>query len=150
MLEVLELLVPEPMHSLGVGAGHLRTIDAGRPTLLFDEVDALFGRSGKDENNEDLRGLLNAGHRNGATIPRCVGATHEVKQFAVYCAVALAGLGDLPDTLMTRSVVVRMRRRRQGEQVQPFRYQLPAQNGHALRDELAGWATSVEGSVTDA
>jgi hypothetical protein len=115
-LEVLEDLVPAPMHVLSAStAAIFRTIEVEQPTLLLDEVDAIFGRRGKDDNNEDLRALLNAGHRIGATIPRCVGPSHEVRRFPVYAAVALAGLGDLPDTLMTRSVVIRMRRRAPGE-----------------------------------
>ncbi len=34
---------------------------------------------------------------------------------------ALAGIGDLPDTIMDRSVVIRMRRRAAGERVASFR-----------------------------
>lgn len=108
-LEVLELLVPQPLHALSASpAATFRTIEAERPTLLLDEVDAIFGHAHKDDENAALRALLNAGHRRGATIPRCVGPSHDVRRFPVYAAVALAGLGDLPDTLMSRSVIVRM------------------------------------------
>ncbi len=142
-LEVIELLAPDAMHALNASAPPIfRSIEKQRPTLLFDEVDALFGRRGKDDSAEDLRALLNAGHRTGATIPRCVGPTHEVAQFPVFAAVALAGLGDLPDTLMTRSIVVRMRRRAPSEHVAPFRYRIAAPDGHDLRDRLAGWVSA--------
>jgi len=146
VLEVLELLTPAPMHALNASAPAVfRTIENARPTLLLDEVDALFGKRGKDDSAEDLRALLNAGHRKGATIPRCVGPQHNVAHFPVYCAVALAGLGDLPDTLMTRSIVIRMRRRAPGERVEPFRYRVIAPQGHVLRDRLATWvATAME------
>ena len=40
------------------------------PTLLFDEIDTVFGPKAKD--NEEIRGLLNAGHRKGAVAGRCV------------------------------------------------------------------------------
>ncbi|WP_324276825.1 hypothetical protein [Blastococcus brunescens] len=46
-------------------AAIFRKIEMDRPTLLFDEVDAIFGRYGKDEDNESLRGLLNSGHARG-------------------------------------------------------------------------------------
>lgn len=151
VLEVLELLVPAPMHVLSASpAAIFRTIDSATPTLLFDEVDAIFGRRGKDDSNEDLRALLNAGHRRGATIPRCVGPSHEVRLFPVHAAVALAGLGDLPDTLMSRSVVVRMRRRAPGETIRPFRHRLARPAGNALRARLAAWAGTVEDAVRDA
>lgn len=150
-LEVLELLTPAPMSVLSASpAAVFRSIEADRPTLLMDEVDAIFNRRGSDDGAEDLRALLNAGHRKGATIPRCVGPRHDVARFGVYCAVAMAGLGDLPDTLMSRSVIVRMRRRAPGEHVEPFRRRLHAPAGHELADRLADWALSVAESVGDA
>lgn len=150
-LELLDLLTPAPMHVLSAStAAIFRSIDnIPPPTLLFDEVDTIFGKHGKGDDNEDLRGLLNAGHRNGAAIPRCTGPTHTVTMFPVYAAVALAGLGDLPDTLMTRSVVIRMRRRRPNEVVEPFRYRVHAPAGHELRDELAMWATEMFTRLTE-
>ena len=42
------------------------------------------------------------------------------RRFPAYCAVALAGLGWLPDTILSRSVIIRMRRKLPGEQVEPF------------------------------
>lgn len=149
--EVLDTLVPNPMHVLSASAAAIfRSIEAVRPTLLFDEVDALFGKRGADDSAEDLRALLNAGHRRGATIPRCVGPQHQVVMFPVYAAVCLAGLGDLPDTLMSRSVVIRMRRRAPDETVRPFRYREAVPVGHRLRDELARWAASVVDELRDA
>lgn len=150
-LEVLELLTPRPMHVLSASpAAVFRSIEAERPTLLMDEVDAVFGRRGSDDGAEDLRGLLNAGHRAGATIPRCVGPTHEVRRFPVFAAVALAGLGDLPDTLMSRSVIVRMRRRAPGEKVAPYRHRIHAPDGENLRDRIADWADTVAEQVAAA
>lgn len=145
LLEVLELLVPAPLHALSASpAAIFRTIAAERPTLLFDEVDAIFSTRGKDDASEDLRALLNAGHRAGATIPRCVGPRHEVTRFEVYAAVALAGLGDLPETLMTRSVILRMRRRAPQEQVEPFRHRQAAPEGRALGRALGEWAGGLD------
>src|SRR5262249_33509118 len=73
--------------------------------------------------NEDLRALLNSGHRRGAVAGRCVmrGSTVITEEIPSYSAVALAGLGWLPDTIMTRSVIVRMRRRAPDERIEPFR-----------------------------
>lgn len=140
VLEVLESLAPNPLHSLSASpAAVFRLIDAERPTLLCDEVDNLFGKSGRDDDNADLRGLLNAGHRRGATIPRCVGPRHEVHRFPVVAAVALAGLGDLPETLMSRAVIVRMRRRAPNEHIEPWRQRTVPPIGHLLRDRLAAW-----------
>ncbi len=144
VLEVLDLLVPESMFSLNASpAAIFRSLDQKQITLLFDEVDAIWSKRGKDDNHEDLRSLLNAGYKCGATIPRCVGHNHEVAHFKVYCAVALAGLGELPPTIMSRSVTIKMRRRTLNEHIEPFRTRKHASTGHALRDRLTDWAQSV-------
>src|SRR6185295_4617223 len=113
-LEVTELLVPRPVEAINVTPAYLfrKVADPqGRPTILFDEIDTVFGPKAKD--NEEIRGLLNAGHRKGAAAGRCVvkGKIVETEEIEAYCAVALAGLGSLPDTLLSRSIIVRMRRR---------------------------------------
>ncbi len=140
-LEVLDLLVTESMFSLNASpAAVFRTLADRQITLLFDEVDAIWSRRGKNDNHEDLRALLNAGYKRGACIPRCVGPKHEVMQFTVHCAVALAGLGDLPDTIMSRAIIIRMRRRGPNEHIEPFRTRSHEPEGHKLRVRLAAWA----------
>lgn len=152
-LEVSELLVPNPMHAVNATPAALfRAVKdlASRPTILFDEIDTVFGPKAKD--NEEIRGLLNAGHRRGAVAYRCVGegTRQKVEPFPAYAAVALAGLGDLPDTILTRSVVIRMRRRAPGEHVDPFRHRVHAKEGHQLREALAEWTTTVAGELQQA
>jgi hypothetical protein len=124
-------------------AAIFRTLAERQITLLFDEVDSIWSKRGRDDNHEDLRALLNAGYKTGASIPRCVGPKHEVVQFSVHSAVALAGLGDLPDTIMSRAIVIRMRRRRPDEHVEPFRSRKHEPEGHVLRERLAAWSESV-------
>jgi hypothetical protein len=146
-LEVSELLVPNPVEAVNVTPAYLfRKVGESEPTILFDEIDTVFGPKAKD--NEEIRGLLNAGHRRGAVAGRCVvkGRTVETEEIPAYCAVALAGLGGLPDTLLSRSVVVRMRRRAPGEQIEAYRRRLHAPEGNELRDRLAAWAVT---DVTD-
>ena len=142
-LEVSELLVPRPVEAVNTTPAYLfrKVSDPdGLPTILYDEIDTLFGPKAKD--NEEIRGMLNAGHRRGAVAGRCVtkGKIVVTEELPAYCAVALAGLGDLPDTLLTRAVVVRMKRRAPGEKVEPFRHRVHKDAGHALRDRLAAWA----------
>jgi hypothetical protein len=153
-LEVTEPLVPNPVLAVNVSPAYLfRKIgdeENGPPTVLYDEIDTVFGPKAKE--NEELRGLLNAGHRRGAVAGRCVvrGKSVFTEEIPAYAAVALAGLGDLPDTILTRSVQVRMRRRAPGERVEPFRPRLYESEGHALRDRLAAWALRVHDVVDGA
>ncbi|WGJ86077.1 DUF3631 domain-containing protein [Gordonia sp. SMJS1] len=145
-LEVTEPLVPRPVHAVNTTPAYLfRKVadEAGPPTILYDEIDTVFGPRAKD--NEDIRGMLNAGHRKGATAGRCVirGKNVETEELEAYCAVALAGLDDLPDTIMTRSVVVRMRRRAPGEKVEPWRLRINGPEAEELAAEIKGWTASV-------
>lgn len=93
--------------------------------------------------------MLNAGHRKGATAGRCVirGRNVETEELPAYCAVALAGLDDLPDTIMTRSVVVRMRRRAPGERVEPWRLRINGAEAEALGTKLCEWANAHQHAV---
>jgi 5S rRNA maturation endonuclease (ribonuclease M5) len=145
-LEVTGELVPRAVHAVNTTPAYLfRKVSdpAGAPTILYDEIDTVFGPKAKD--NEDIRGMLNAGHRKGAMAGRCVvrGKTVETEELPAYCAVMLAGLDDLPDTLMTRSVVVRMRRRAPSEPVEPWRHRVNAPQAQQLARQLCAWATSV-------
>jgi hypothetical protein len=76
---------------------------------------------------------------------RCVVKGKEIvtEELPAFCAVALAGLGNLPDTILTRSVIIKMRRRAPGETVEPYRRRIHAPEGYALRDRLAAWARQV-------
>lgn len=152
-LEISELLVPGPVEAVNVTPAYLfrKVADvAGRPTILFDEIDTVFGPKAKD--NEEIRGLLNAGHRRGAVAGRCVvrGKIVETEEIPAYCAVALAGLGDLPDTILSRSVIIRMRRRAPNERVESYRRRVHGAEGEELRERIAEWAAGVEGPLTDA
>jgi hypothetical protein len=143
-LEILALLTPQAMLCLSPSPATIFRKLAKEPiTLLIDESDTIFSRKGKDDTNEDLRGLLNAGYRRGATIPRCVGPKHDVVDFPVFCPVALAGLGDLPDTIMSRGIIIRIRRRAPSESVEPFRIRAHEAAGHMLRDRLGAWAEAI-------
>ncbi|MFO1505930.1 MAG: DUF3631 domain-containing protein [Lysobacterales bacterium] len=66
-LEVSAPLVPNPVHAVNTSPAYLFRkvgVEDGKPTILFDEIDTVFGPRAKE--NEEIRGLLNAGHRKGA------------------------------------------------------------------------------------
>ena len=152
-MEVSELLVPDPVAAINVTPAYLFRkcgSENGPPTILFDEIDTVFGPKAKE--NEEIRALLNSGHRRGATAGRCVvrGKNIETEEISSYAAVALAGLGWLPDTILTRSIIIRMRRRAPDEKIEPFRRRVHAPIGEALRRRLAGWAAAIRDEATEA
>jgi len=144
VLEILATLTPNPMLIFSPSvAAIFRKLAQQQVTLMFDEVDTIFTARGKDDQNEDLRAMLNAGYRRGASIPRCVGAQHDVQDFAVFAAVALAGIGDLPDTVMSRSIIIRMRRKTANELTEQYRVRVHEAEGNVLMDKLTAWAETV-------
>ena len=128
--EVLELVVKQAMPTFNVSAPVMfRSMTMKddndrllRPTILLDEADTIFGPRAAKE-HEDLRGFIKAGYRRGANAQRAVmrGNTVAIETFPAFAAVCIAGLDDLPDTIMTRSIVIRMRRRAPDEHVLPSR-----------------------------
>lgn len=152
-LEVTEPLVPRAVHAVNTTPAYLfRKVadDAGKPTILYDEIDTVFGPKAKD--NEDTRGMLNAGHRKGAKAGRCVvrGKTVETEELDAYCAVALAGLDDLPDTIMSRSIVVRMRRRAPSERIEPWRRRVNGWEADDLCARIEEWTEQIRPKVDGA
>jgi hypothetical protein len=99
LLEVLELLVRNPWLTASASESALfRTIEAECPTLLLDEVDAIFGSN--TDRTEPLRALLNAGNKKRTTVSRCVPPKFEARKFSVFCPKILSGIdtGKLPET----------------------------------------------------
>jgi hypothetical protein len=145
-LEITEPLVPRPMEAVNMSPSALfRSVGSedGLPTILFDEIDTVFGPKAKE--NEEVRGLLNAGHRRGAKTYRSVirGKAIEVEAIEAFCAVAPAGLGWLPDTILSRSIIIRMRRRHTGETVEPYRRRIHSPEGDRIRGLIEIWAAGV-------
>ncbi|MHB1802595.1 MAG: DUF3631 domain-containing protein [Actinomycetes bacterium] len=144
LLEVSETLIPRPMRSASTTTAVLfRLIGTeNRPTVLLDEADAVWSEKGA---NEELRALINAGHRRGSDVHRMTGDGSNMRatSFASFAAVALAGIGDLPDTVMDRSVVLRMRRRSSHEHIERWRFRQGQEEGGVLARKLATWAATV-------
>jgi uncharacterized protein DUF3631 len=151
-LEILELLCAGPERLSDTSAAFMfRRIAAGEVTVLLDECDAIWKRKGGDETAEALRSIVNAGHRKGATVGRVEmnGKKAELARFPVYALVALAGIGNLPDTILDRAVKIRMRRRAPDETISEYRERFTRPEGEALRARLAEWAKSLGDCVGD-
>jgi 5S rRNA maturation endonuclease (ribonuclease M5) len=146
LLDVLEEVVRGPWRAvLPSEAVTFRKIEADTPTLLLDEVDAIWGPKAKE--HEGLRALLNAGYRRrGSMVPRCVGPSLKVGNFTTYCPKALAGIGDLPDTVADRSIPIRMKRKRPADRVERFRAREVFDVGAELRNAISA---SVAARVDD-
>jgi Protein of unknown function (DUF3631) len=143
LLEVLRLLVREPLLSGSISAASLaRIVDAKHPTLLLDESDATF--SGNSEWAEALRGVLNDGYYAGGSYVRCDGPHNNVKTFSTFCPKVIAGIeglkGRLPETVTDRGIRIRMHRKTAGEPVERFRRRDVGPEAEELKANIDKWA----------
>jgi hypothetical protein len=136
LLELIALLVPRPWLAIEPSeAVFYRRIARDQPTLLLDEVDAIFTR--RAEATEGLRACLNAGNKRGLKVPRCQPPGMDIVEFEVFCCKALAGIGGLPATITDRSIPIEMRRKQSADRVERFR-------GRRVRDETIGLVSELE------
>ena len=134
-LDIVGELVARPLStSNATTAAIFRTVEKVAPTVLIDEADTYL------KDNEELRGILNAGHRRGGQIIRTVGDDHEPRRFSTWTPAAIAMIGRLPDTLEDRSVSIVLRRRRPTERVKQFRNDR-AQDLKQMVRKIARWTT---------
>src|SRR5262245_16071806 len=143
LLETLEPLVARPWLTGRTSAAALvRKVDAQHPTLLLDESDAAF--NGEKEYAEALRGLLNTGYRRSGKCTLCVGqgASLTFRDFSTFCPKAIAGIGKLPDTVVSRAIRIELRRRTKDETVAKFRQRDAYAEADPLSCAIWSWANN--------
>ena len=124
LLDVMGRMCARPLPvSNATTAAVFRSVELWGPTMLIDEVDTFI------RENKELKGIINAGHtRANAYVLRTVGDLHEPKQFTVWSPKALAGISlekHLPDSTMSRGIVLNLRRKLPDEQVKRLRHAEP-------------------------
>lgn len=135
LLALIALMSKRPLPSSNITPAALfRCIEKYNPTLIIDEVDTFVN------DNEDLRGVLNAGYsRDNPYIIRCAGDDNEPKEFYVYGAKALSGIGKIPSTLMDRSISLTLRRKPNNEHKERVR-DLSRDTTNTIKAKLARWS----------
>jgi hypothetical protein len=122
-LELTEALAPSPILVANVTPAYLfRRAAQEQVTLLVDEADTVF--SVKSAGSEKIRDFLNASHRRGNSAGYCIGQGTNItpEDSPCFVAVALAALAlrHMPETLMSRSIIIHMRRRAQQQIIDPL------------------------------
>jgi putative DNA primase/helicase len=122
LLNVLERLVYRPLSSANASPSALfRAIEKWGPTILIDEADTFF------KDNFDLQGMVNAGYGKDGCVLRTVarGDGYDTVRFRVYGAKAIAGIAlqkHLPDSTLSRGIILNLRRKLKHEKVERLRY----------------------------
>jgi hypothetical protein len=139
LMEVMELLVARPWMIVNPSDAVLfRKVHADTPTLLWDEIDAVFAPRSA-QYHEEQRGMLDQGHRRHGRVPRFIG--DKVTEFRVYCPKVFAGIGTLPDTLSRRSIPISLKRRSPDEPVDEFILQDVTPEAEKLRARIEAWTS---------
>ena len=137
LLSAVSLLVPRAMPAVNCSPSVLfRAIERYQPTILIDEGDTFLRES------DDLRGILNGGHnRLTAYVLRNaeVNGDYEPRRFNVWGPKVVSLIGDLPDTLQDRAIVIPMRRKLPNETVERFRADR-VEWADELKRKAARWA----------
>jgi hypothetical protein len=149
LLDVLALTACNPIQADNLSEAVLfRLIDSRHPTLLFDEVDAVFNKRRSDA-TEGIRQILNSGYRKGKQAFRCVGPSHALKAFDVFGPKAIAGLNELPGTLAHRSIPIEMKPPRPGDVYEDLDIEEAQETAATLRSKLGAWATESREILAD-
>jgi putative DNA primase/helicase len=126
---------PKPASNISPAAIYY-AIEAYSPlTLFIDEMDS------QPDGGEACRNILNSGHeRELAYVTRTeeVGGQRQLVEFNTFCPKVVACIGKLKPTLMSRSIIIWLRRKRPEETV----VGLAESDGDfaAIRSSLARWA----------
>ena len=133
-------------HVLWIAHTHLIECFDTTPRLGFmsAEKESVFGTAKAQEANAELCSFLNSGYWRGAKAYRCTsnGKKMEPEEFDSFAPVAVAGLRDLPDTLASRCIFIRMKRRAPDEQVESFRIRYHAPEAKAIKEALEQWCAA--------
>jgi putative DNA primase/helicase len=135
LIELLKFMVPRGMSTTEISAAALyRSIEKWRPTLLVDEADSIF------KQNHQLRAVFNSGWTRGSGVVRCNPETLEPENFLTFGPKVVGMKGrQIPDTMLGRSIVLEMKRKRRSEAVGDFLYDDDAELAE-LRSQAARWA----------
>jgi putative DNA primase/helicase len=144
LLDVIHQLAARSLStSSATTSAVFRIVEMKAPTLLIDEADTFL------KDNDELRGVLNTGHRRGGQVTRTVGEDFEPRQFTTWSPAAIAMIGRLPDTLDDRAITIRLRRRKPIERVRAFRSDRAGEL-RVLAQKAARWALDNRQTLTAA
>ena len=135
LLETIQTMCFRGLAAANISAASLfRGLEAWSPTLLIDEADTFL------HGNDELRGILNSGHtKSTAFVIRTVGDEHEPKRFSTFAPIAIGMIKRPADTLLDRSIVIRLQRKLGTDPVTSL--PLEAENEYlSIRQKCLRWA----------
>ena len=121
-LDVLSVMTDKSLSTQKASpASFVRLCGRGNLSFFLDEADMLFGKYG---GNAEMITALNAGYEKGGNFWKCIEPANVPTQMPVHSAVAMAGISlntKLPDTTLSRCIVINMERARAGQLQEKYR-----------------------------
>jgi putative DNA primase/helicase len=112
---VIQAVSANPIQASNISSAAVyRAIERWHPTLIVDEADTFL------RDNDELRGILNAGHRRNTFVIRVEGDDHEPRRFSVWCPKVIAMIGKPHPTLSSRSIIIDLKRKTMMEKTERF------------------------------
>ena len=109
---------------------------------MIDEADT-FVKGG----DPSLIGIINSGHtKAGAHVLRCEGENYNARAYSTWMPMVLASIGDLPHTIMDRSIVINLRRKTANEHVARIPPDLDSQCVD-LRRQVERWRADTNSDI---
>jgi hypothetical protein len=148
LMEVMQCVTrDDEMFSGMTGPVMFRMIEAIKPTLFLDEVDTIYSGA----KNEELRGVLNSGYKHNGSIAR-VDAKDDAgyKRYSTFCPKVLAGIdnGQVPATVMDRSIVVRLSKATAGD-IKPFYSEDVEELTEDISEDIRTWTAANMDALKD-
>jgi hypothetical protein len=94
--------------------------EQNRGVQVWDEVE--LANQIEKSKFQSVKAILLVGYRNGSTVPRQVGKNWDKQvKYHVYCPRVVIGLSRLPETAQQRSIELRLRKRKPGQEAEIYR-----------------------------
>lgn len=111
-------------------------------TLGLDEVDKIFGTTGRRTSRDILRAVINDGYTSKGTV--MVMRKGKAVLMPVFCPVAMAGLGSLPVDTGQRAIIIHLRVKMPSEVYVP---ELNEETLSFIGGQVREWVTSKESNA---
>lgn len=142
-MEITDSIVRDSMLTSNLSPAVMYRIGAiHQPTLLIDEADT-YVKNG----DRELIGIINSGHTKASAYAyRCSGEDHTPTKFSTWMPMGLASIGTLPETIMDRSIVINLRRKKASDSITKLHSGMKDTN-LPMREKLARWSLDNQSNV---
>lgn len=146
LLHVLSELVWQPILASNMTPAVIfRVIEQIGGTIMIDEADTFIRK------DSEMVGIINGGHtKKGAIVWRCDGDSNQARPFSTWAPMVIAMIGKPQDTIVDRSILITMRRKKPEEHVDRFIPHKAEKELHDLARKIARWCDDNFDALRDA